>query len=281
MIRLTRHADVTALELFTARSRLISYSVHVYLVRGALVDTGSHAVRRDVARLVDEVRPRGAFVTHSHEDHAGNVELLARRGVPLAMSALTAQRVRHVDPIGLYRRFTWESMPPLRATPTPFAPDDLQLVPAPGHSADHHVVWDASTRTLFAGDLFLGVKVRLMHPSEDPYAIIASLRAAIALGPERMFCAHRGAVSRPAEMLGARAEWLASTVGEIERRIARGVDDDRAIAREVLGPEPLTGIVSRGEYAHVNVVRAVRIRLAGGERAAQPGKRSTTEHTGG
>ena len=256
----TQHRDVTAFELFTRRTQLARYSVHVFLVRGALVDTGFHAVRRDIGRLVDEVRPRGALVTHWHEDHAGNVELLARRGVPVAMSAATEARVRQLEPIGFYRRWTWESMLPLRTTATPFAPADLALLPAPGHSADHHVVWDASTRTLFAGDLYLGVKVRVMHPSEDPYRIVESLRAAIALEPERLFCAHRGFVERPVEQLRAKADWLESTVDEIERGIARGADD-RAIAREVLGPEGFTGWISRGEYAHVNVVRAVRARI--------------------
>ena len=262
MHRRTTHGDVTAVELFTRRSRVAAYSVHVFLVRGVLVDTGFHAVRRDVARLVDELGPRGALVTHWHEDHAGNVELLARRGVPIGMSPATEARVRDVAPIALYRRFTWESMPPLRAPVTPFLPDDLALLGAPGHSADHHVVWDASTRTLFAGDLFLGVKVRVMHPSEDPYAIMASLRMAAALEPARLFCAHRGPVAMPARALLARAEWLAGTVGEIERRIARGVDDDRAIAREVLGREGFVGWISRGEYAHRNVVAAVRRRMS-------------------
>ena len=256
----TQHSDVTAFELYTRRTQVARYSVHVYLVRGVLVDTGFHAVRHDVGRLVDELRPRGVMVTHWHEDHAGNVELLARRGVPVAISAATEARVRQLEPIALYRRWTWESMPPLRTTVTPFAPDDLALLPSPGHSADHHLVWDASTRTMFAGDLYLGVKVRVMHPSEDPYRIIESLRAAIALEPERLFCAHRGSVERPVEQLRAKAEWLESTVGEIERRIARG-EDDRAIAREVLGAEGFTGWISRGEYAHVNIVRAVRRRV--------------------
>jgi glyoxylase-like metal-dependent hydrolase (beta-lactamase superfamily II) len=261
MIRRTQHADVTAYELFTRRSEVAAYSVHVYLVRGALVDTGFHAARRDVARLVDERRPRGAFVTHWHEDHSGNVELLARRGVPLAIPAATEPIVRAPAPLAVYRRFTWGSMPALRAAVTPFAPDDLAFLPAPGHSPDHHVVWDASTRTLFSADLYLGVRVRVMHPSEDPYAIMASLRAAAALEPERMFCAHRGAVATPARALTARAEWLAQTVGEIERRIAAGTAD-ATIARAVLGPETFTGWISGGEYAHVNIVRAVRARAA-------------------
>src|SRR5215212_1942756 len=98
----TVHADVTAFELFTRRTQVARYSVHVFHVRGALVDTGFHGVRDDVARLVDELRPRGVLVTHWHEDHAGNVELLARRGVPVGMSDVTQARVRHVEPIAFY-----------------------------------------------------------------------------------------------------------------------------------------------------------------------------------
>ena len=258
----TRHADVTAFELLTRRTQLARYSVHVFVVRGAMIDTGFHAARGDVARLADELRPRGALVTHWHEDHAGNVELLARRGIPLGLSDATEARVRTVAPIALYRRWTWASMPPLQTGFTRFAPGDLALVPAPGHSDDHHVVWDASTRTLFAGDLYLGVKVRVTHPSEDPYRIIDSLRMAIALEPARMFCAHRGLVDRPVEQLRAKAEWMAGMVGEIERRIAAGAEDDAAIARAVLGREGFTGWISRGEYAHVNIVAAVRRKVS-------------------
>lgn len=261
MHRRTEHGDVTAFELFTRRTQVARYSVHVFVVRGAMVDTGFHGARRDIMRLVDELGPRGAFVTHWHEDHAGNVELLARKGVPLALGDETAARVRDVAPIALYRRWTWSSMPPLRTRHAAFAPDDLALLPAPGHSADHHVVWDTSTRTLFAGDLYLGVKVRVTHPSEDPYRLVDSLRAAVALAPARLFCAHRGLVERPVEQLRAKAEWITETVGEIERRVARGDADDRAIARELLGRETFTGWISRGEYAHVNIVAAVRRRL--------------------
>lgn len=254
---LIQHDDVLQLPLSTWRSRLVGYAVNVYLVRGALVDTGFEAVKGALARLVDERRPRGAFVTHWHEDHAGNVALLAQRGVPLGMSAATEAAVRSVPRIPFYRRFTWDQMRPLAGPVEPFAPDDLQLLAAPGHSPDHHVVWDPSTRTLFAGDLYLGVKVRVMHTAEDPATIVASLRAARALRPARMFCAHRGLVAEPMSALDAKIEWLEGTIAAIERRVDAGWDD-AAIAHEVLGPEDLTGLVSRGEYSRRNVVRAVR-----------------------
>lgn len=259
MLRPSRPADdVLRAELSSRPGRWVGYTVSVYVYRGVLIDTGFHAVRRSVARLLDEVRPRGAFVTHQHEDHAGNVELLARRGIPLAMSAATEAAVRRVAPIGLYRRVVWQPMPALASAIVPFAPEELRLVETPGHSPDHHVVWDESTRTLFSGDLYLGVKVRIMHSAEDPWRIVESLRAAAALEPARMFCAHRGPVADPVAMLRAKAEWLEETIGEIERRVDAGWEDDARIARAVLGREDLTGLVSQGEYSRRNVVRAVR-----------------------
>ena len=261
MHSLTTHDDVLRVELFTARSRVMGYGVSMYLVRGTLVDTGFHAVRRAVAHLVDERRPAGALVTHYHEDHAGNVELLARRGVPLDMGAETEARLRDVKPIGFYRRYTWHAMPPLTSPRVPYAPAGLAMLHLPGHSSDHHVVWDAERRTLFSGDLFLGVKVRIMHPAEDPYVLERSLRTAAALAPERLFCAHRGPVPNPVQALLAKADWTAETIAAVERRIADGSSDD-AITRDVLEGESFTGWVSRGDYARRNFVKAVRRGMA-------------------
>ena len=259
MIRLERHDNVTRVHCSSARSRLVGYAVSAYLVRGVLVDTGFHGMRRDLARLLGERPLAGAVVTHQHEDHAGNVELLARAGVPLAMSPDTLEAVRHVGPIRFYRRFTWEPMPALATPVEPFDPAavGLALLPTPGHSPDHHVIWDADTGTLFGGDLFLGVKVRVAHPGENPRLVAQSVRAAAALAPRRLFDAHRGLVERPVPLLLAKADWLDETIGRIERRLAEGWSD-RAIRRDVLGREEPAGYFSRGDYSRLNFVRAVR-----------------------
>jgi glyoxylase-like metal-dependent hydrolase (beta-lactamase superfamily II) len=259
MVTVERHGDVTRFRFSSPRSRLVGYSVSAYLVRGALVDTGFPAVAGDVARLVDELRPRGAVVTHKHEDHAGNAELLARRGVPLALGDATRATVQHVAPIGFYRRFTWGSMPALASQVTPFDPAaaGLALVPAPGHSVDHHVVWDAETRTVFGGDLFLGVKVRVAHPGENPRLLVETLRQIADLRPLRLFDAHRGPVENAVGALRAKAAWLEETIGRIDRRVAEGWSD-RAIRGDVLGREAMTGYFSRGDYSRLNLVRAVR-----------------------
>lgn len=258
MIALTVHHDVTRLEMSSRRSRLVGYAVSAYLVRGVLVDTGFPAIEGELARLVAERRPRGVLVTHEHEDHAGNLPLALRLGLPVGAAATTLDALRRAGPIGFYRRYTWGAMAALGPTPVePFADDTLSLLPTPGHSPDHHAVWDGATGTLFGGDLFLGVRVRVARADEDPRLLVASLRAAAALGPARLFDAHRGLVREPAAALTAKADWLDETIAAIDGRAAAGMSD-RAIRRAVLGREELAGYFSLGDYSRTNLVRAVR-----------------------
>jgi glyoxylase-like metal-dependent hydrolase (beta-lactamase superfamily II) len=160
-------------------------------------------------------------------------------------------------------------MVPLVGPTATFDPAPLEVVPTPGHSADHHVVWDPTTRTVFGGDLFLGVKVRVAHREEDPRALARSLRAIAALRPARLFDAHRGLVASPVEALLAKAAWIDATVDAIDRLAADGVPR-RVIARRVLGREPLVAWVSAGHYSHRAFVDAV---LVGGQRAEGQGPR--------
>jgi glyoxylase-like metal-dependent hydrolase (beta-lactamase superfamily II) len=257
MLQVEQHGDVTRFEMTSAASRVIGYSASAYLVRGVLVDCGFHAAAREMDSILVGERPRGVLITHYHEDHAGNVERVARRGIPIAASTETMTRMQSPAPIRMYRRFTWGSAPPLRSSVTPFEDDRLRLVAAPGHCSDHHIVWDDSDGTVFGGDLYLGVKVRIAHPGEDPRVLAATLRRVASLGPTRLFDAHRGYVPNPAPLLAAKADWTEETIAAIERRIAAGTPDS-VIVRELFGGESMPGYFSRGDYSRRNFVRAVR-----------------------
>lgn len=256
MIETSRHHDVDAHHLTWWRSRAIRFGVYVYTVRGVLVDTGFAAVERDVTTLARASKLRGAIVTHQHEDHAGNADALARLGVPLAMGDETGRAISQAQRIGFYRRFTWRAMPALSSPVERFDDASLELVHTPGHSADHHVIWDHDSDTLFAGDLFLGVKVRVAHPYEDPRAQVASLRAMIARQPARMFCGHRGPVRDPADMLTAKADWMEALVLGIERLHREGAGTSE-IRRRLLGRRGPVHWFSAGDYSPDNIVRAV------------------------
>lgn len=263
MLQLSQHDDVTRLRGSTRASRFIEYEVSAYVVRGVLIDSGFPAIGAEFARWLDGARLEGALITHSHEDHAGNVGRLIARGVPVGMTPGTLARVRRPTPIGMYRRVCWGSPSPLARDPAPFAHAGLAFIATPGHTADHHVVWDADRETIFGGDLFIGVKVRIAHPGEDIRAQPVALRKVAALAPKRFFDAHRGLVERPVEALRAKAQWLDDVIGAIERHAGAGWSA-RAIERDVLGPGDLTGWISRGDYSKRNLVASVLASRAGG-----------------
>lgn len=259
MLSIERHGDVTRVRMTTWRGRLVGYDVSAYLVRDALVDTGFPRAAASFARFLDAHSVRGVIVTHWHEDHAGNAALAAARGLPMSIAPWTLAQLSGptAASIRFYRRFLWGPAPPVRSTVLPFEQDGLRVIDAPGHTSDHRVVWDEERATLFSGDLFLGVKVRATFPDEQPRQLVATLRQVAALHPERMFDAHRGAVSEPRPALLAKADWLDETIARIDARIDAGWSD-RAIRRHVLGRERAVGLISRGEYSKLTMVEAVR-----------------------
>jgi glyoxylase-like metal-dependent hydrolase (beta-lactamase superfamily II) len=256
MLRIERHGDVDRLVLTHWRSRVVGYQVSAYLVRGTLVDSGFPSAAAALARWLDEARPAGVMITHHHEDHAGNVALVAARGLPLALPAATLARAAAPERIGFYRRFTWGAPRPLARTPSPYAAEGLELVATPGHAPDHHVVWDADRETLFSGDLFVGVKVRVARRDEDPREHARQLRRIADLRPRRMFDAHRGLVADPAAALMAKADWMEETIDRIDRRTGEGAPV-HVVAREVLGREDAAWWFSAGDYGRRNLVEAV------------------------
>lgn len=247
---------VTRIRLSSWSGRVVGYEVSTYIVDGVLIDTGFPRVSSELCGVVDRMNVRGAIVTHWHEDHAGNAAMLADRGLPFLMHGSCESTLRARPAIRPYRRVVWGRPARLVATLREFDPAPLELVPLPGHTVDHIGVWDARRRILVSGDLYLGVKVRVAHRSESPGRLLASLRAAASLEPRLLLDAHRGPVSDAASKLRAKAAWLEETMREIKSRSMAG-DAPRAIARRLLGREPLVGILSAGEYSALALVDAV------------------------
>jgi glyoxylase-like metal-dependent hydrolase (beta-lactamase superfamily II) len=257
MLQVTTHEDVTQLCFTTWRSRLSGMRVSAFVVRGVLIDSGFPSVAPDLARWLDAHPVGGAAITHYHEDHSGGAAMLARRGVPMWMSEQTRPMVARPKPVLFYRRFSW-GKPQAVPSHAPFAlPAGLTAIPTPGHSEDHHVLFDAETGTVFGGDLFIGVKVRLAHATEDARVTAASVRRVLALKPQRFFDAHRGLLDQPLARLAAKADWIEDTVARAERLIAEGLDD-ATIARRVLGTDRLSRWYTGGDYTMGNWVRGLR-----------------------
>ncbi len=247
---------VTSLTMSGMIGRVAGYDVRAYFLRGVLIDTGFPHAGNEPLGAVRELRPRGAIVTHWHEDHAGNAALLASHNVPLRMHALCEQTLRARPRIGHYRRVVWGRPDRLAHALVPFDIAPLRTIETPGHTRDHLVVWDEERGIVASGDLFLGVRVRIAHFEEEPRALVRSLRTVLALRPRLLLDAHRGVLREPMAVLQAKIDWLDDTIGDIEELAAHGLTEGE-IQRTVLGREEFTGYASFREYSRRAFVRAV------------------------
>ena len=260
-MRVERHGDVERNVFAWWRSRVLGYDVSVYRIGDVVIDTGFPGAADQMRFVVAARRPVAIALTHQHEDHAGNLAVASAAGVPVVMNDMTRIALAALPPIGAYRRFAWGTpVPmPLRAPADPTLIEPLEMIHTPGHSSDHHIVWDPRTGTMFAGDLFLGVRVKVARPGEDPRRLVASLRAAAKMAPDRMFDAHRGLVPRPVEALRAKADWLEAAITRIDYLAGQGWPMG-AIRRAVLGRESAAAIASAGDLSKKNFIRAVLAR---------------------
>ncbi|MGE0551827.1 MAG: MBL fold metallo-hydrolase [Gemmatimonadales bacterium] len=266
MLKVIEHGPIDELRMTSAIGRLLGTKVSAFVHRGFLIDTGFPRASRALGRYLDRHPVRGVLVTHWHEDHSGNVPMLVSRGLPLAISDETVALMPKTLRLARYRRLVWGEAPPLTDRPTPLE-HPFELIATPGHSPDHLAVWDPEQRVVFLGDLFLGVKACVVHRGEDPYAILNSVERVIALDPERAFCAHRGELQKPAEVLARKAAWLDWAIREVER-LSDEDWPDRSIAFQTLGAEPMMSRVSSGEMAKRYFVESVALSLRAADQRA-------------
>ncbi len=144
--------DVIRIGMSTWQGRAAGYAANAYVLRGVLVDSGFARVRGDLLRAVADLAPRGAVITHWHEDHSGNAPGLAARSVPILMHPACEQTLRERPRLRAYRRIVWGRPSALRDPLLPFDPSPLRVIEAPGHTADHLVVYDDERGILASGE---------------------------------------------------------------------------------------------------------------------------------
>lgn len=260
---LSEHDPIRIFPLETLVSRTFSFRVHPALVDGLLIDTGFRHARAGLLRALAGRTVLHAVNTHAHEDHSGNNQALReRRAVRLfaPAAALRALAAPRVDTRHFYQRVIW-------GLPEPSSPEPLnavlrterftfQVIPTPGHSQDHICLFEGDRGWLFAGDLFLGTKVRLARPYENGVDLIASLGRVLELKPRLMVCYHRGLIRDPVAALERKLDWLCRLRDRTLKLHGQGESPGR-IARMLLGPDPrLLGLLTSGDVSSANLCRS-------------------------
>ena len=86
-------------------------SVYSFFVDGLLIDTGSNSLAQEFQSFFSPLSIEQIALTHSHEDHAGNVAWLQQqKDVPIYLHRDSLTRCETVGDYPMYRQALWGSV---------------------------------------------------------------------------------------------------------------------------------------------------------------------------
>jgi glyoxylase-like metal-dependent hydrolase (beta-lactamase superfamily II) len=257
-----RHTTRAVTRYKMARTVLSRNCIMSLLTRdGLLIDTGFAYLAEQFYRALQEKNVEQIANTHHHEDHVGaNYLFEQRRSVPAFAHPLALPLIeRPPAKLKLYRDVVWGVPQPAHVqavgTNISTAKYSFQVLHLPGHSHDHIGLYEPKQGWLFSGDLFLSVKVRVLRLDEDIYASMASLRRAIALPLQRLFCGSAKVLDNPGEILQQKLAFYEETQQRIASLHQKGWEAEE-IRDAVLGKEGVWPWMSQGEFSKLNLVKA-------------------------
>jgi glyoxylase-like metal-dependent hydrolase (beta-lactamase superfamily II) len=231
-----------------------------YLVDGLAIDGGPPIFKKRLLRYFTDHRLEQAVFTHFHEDHAGNVDLFNHLGIVPNAHAETVGLLASPASIPYYRRFAWGT-PAAGCCHQVGATIETEhytfkVIPSPGHSTDHIVLYEEKKGWLFTGDLFLSEGIYYLYESEDLPAMKETLRQLSSLNFSTLFCSHRGALEKGPEALARKLNHI-ETLQEKALTLQRQGFSTSEITKKLLGKENYLYIISRGEFSKTAFTKAL------------------------
>lgn len=260
MIHIHHHEDVVCVEGIVSRQGRDS-SIHVFLTDGTLIDTGPKLLEASLIPFYQSSAFESVVLTHSHEDHVGTAAWIeANLQVPIYIHEKGVTRCSRPADYPEYRKLTWGVRDPFDAHSLGKSFHsrtlDWKVLETPGHAQDHIALIHEKTGRLFAGDLYLGVKTKVILREESIPTIMNSIRFVLAHDFQAMYCAHAGYVPNGKAMLQKKLEHLENLTGEILHLHSKGMKADEI--NRALFPLQLPLVeASEGEFDSIHIVHSI------------------------
>jgi glyoxylase-like metal-dependent hydrolase (beta-lactamase superfamily II) len=232
----------------------------LYRWADTLIDAGPTNQWKPVRSFLDEKPLRQLLLTHHHEDHAGNAARISNR---YNLTPIAPQQCENKLTNGyktpLLQRIIWGRPQAVATTALPDQvpmPDGSTLVPlhTPGHARDLHVFHIPDQGWLFSGDLFIARAIRYLRSDEDLQLLVNSIRKALELDFDTLFCPHRGIVEKTGkDMLSQKLDNILKLCQQAQDLNAQGVETDQIVIK-LLGPEDYMAKSTRFNFSKRNMI---------------------------
>lgn len=235
--------------------------VYFYYLDGVLIDTGQSNMRRHALAALEGLPIHAILLTHHHEDHSGNAAAFQNQSrAPVYGHALAAAKLARGYPILPYQRLVWGRSARLRVVPFPdrieSGPYRLEPVATPGHSKDHMVFLEKNQGWLFAGDLFIGERIKFFRSDENIHQQIDSLEKVLALDFDALFCAHNPCPQNGKRHLARKLDFLRELREKVGDLNGRGYPEKEIIRRLDPRTDRQVKWITMGNASFANMVRS-------------------------
>jgi glyoxylase-like metal-dependent hydrolase (beta-lactamase superfamily II) len=242
----------------------------LYRFGSTVIDTGPPNQWSAVRRFLQEKTVRQVIVTHHHEDHAGNLGVIARElGCAALAPGASIESLEKGFHLQYYRRMVWGSpRVRIRANPVPNkiplgTGNHLIPISTPGHSPDSTCYLEPHRGWLFGGDLFIAPRVLYMRRGEDLGVMMESIRLILRYDFDTIFCSHRGIVPHGKKALKKKLDNL-ETLCEQASTLHRTGTSPSEITRRLLGKESFMSWFTWRDFTKQNLIEAcLRVAVSG------------------
>ena len=264
MVRISTFGDITRFDLSRTIAGRGRYWTTAYLVDNMMVDTGCAHTAGELASVLDDTQINQIINTHSHEDHFGANQKLAKRNAgldiyahPDAVQVMANPRV--YQPLHPYRRLFWGWPQSCEAIPIDHDAEietenyRFNVIYTPGHSPDHLCLYEPEQGWLFTGDLFVGGKDRALPAGCDIWQVINSLKLVAGLPAAQMFPNSARVRNTLKSELDRKINYYEEMGAKVLTLNAQG-RSDREIARSLFGGPMLVEILTLGHFSRRKLV---------------------------
>lgn len=239
------------------------YTMAVYYIDGLLIDTGPFHVAPEIENAFAAVNVKTIVNTHHHEDHIGNNIIFQQKGIPIFAHPLAIPFISNPSSwsnlLHDYQKLVWGEPP----ASTALAIGDyintrsysFRVIHAPGHSPDHICLLEEDKGWLFAGDLFLSEKVKMLRSDENVLVLIESIQELLNFNFETIFCSSGAVFNNGYNRMQQKLEYWQQLGEEITKLSRKGLDDT-SIRDELLGSENMMVELTGGDFSRLNLVRS-------------------------
>jgi len=257
------HQDVQVFKFGSwpfGRPRMYS---HIFYLDGLLIDTGHSNMQKEVIEAIKPLSIGQLFITHHHEDHTGNLNVLHQElSCPAYASPKCIELMKDPPPISFAQWLTWGSRPSfygLQETMDRLSTPKytFEIYPIPGHAEDMVCLYEREQGWLFSADLWVNDHIRYFMRAESVYEQIESIKRILKLDFEVLFCSHKPQLTGGKMRLANKLQFLEDFYGNVATLHQQGHSIASIFKTMGLQESWSIRLMSMGELSTLNMVNAV------------------------